>query len=166
MNRCKHIWKKKEEGDIFKFCKRCPKRKKIFPKPKKKALKLLCDKEWSRITKLYHIKKHGKICLWCGERPESLQSDHIFNRWKHSTRWNILNCVCLCAPCHLFRKKREPLAWAKMVEAVINPDVMAELELKSEEMIQPDYDLILAYLKNCERALADEGDSLVGGRCV
>lgn len=156
MNRCKHIWKKPEEGDIFKFCRRCPKRKKIVTKPKKKALKALCDKEWSRITKLKHIFIYGKTCAWCKQATDSLQSDHIFNRWKHSTRWNVNNCIGLCAGCHLFRKKREPLAWAQMVQKEVDPDVLAELETKSQEMIQPDYDVILAYLRECERAIGSE----------
>ncbi len=160
MNRCKHVWKKVEEGDVFKRCRRCPKRKKIFPKVKKKALKALCDKEWSRITKLHHIKNKGSICSWCKISTSSLQSDHIFNRWKHSTRWNISNCIILCAGCHLFRKKREPLAWAQMVQENINPDVLAELERQSQEMIQPDYDVVLAYLKISEQELAYERSDL------
>lgn len=157
MNRCKHVWKKPEEGDVFKRCSRCAKRRKIFPKVKKKALKALCDKEWSRITKIIHIKKHGKICLWCKKPTDSLQSDHIFNRWKHSTRWNVWNCVCLDAVCHLFRKKREPLAWAEMVQENVDSEVLLTLEDMSNQMIQPDYDVILAYLKKFEQEISLEG---------
>ena len=142
----KHIWKKKEAGDIFKFCRFCPKRKKITVKPKKKALKALCDKEWSRITKLIHVKKYGgKVCAWCRNITD-LQSDHIENRWKHSTRWNISNCICLCLGCHLFRKKREPLAWAQMVQENVNPNVLAELEKLSQEMVQPECNYIFPQL--------------------
>lgn len=153
MNRCKHVWQKPKDDGIFKTCFRCKKRRKLFPKPKKKALKALCDKEWSRITKLIHIKKYGKICLWCRKPSDSLQSDHIINRWKHSTRWNISNCVILCAPDHLFRKKREPFAWAEMVRENVGQDVLDALELASREMIQPNYEEILSYLKKCEEEI-------------
>lgn len=152
-----HVYRKPGPGDIFKHCrvKGCKKRKKIVTKPKEKTLRNRCDSEWARITKLIHVKKHGAVCLWC-KKPGALQSDHIVNRWKTATRWNIRNCVVICMPDHLYRKKREPLAWAQMVQENVPADVLEALDFASREIIKPNYEAILAYLAACEREAAEE----------
>ena len=92
----------------------------------KAALKKKCDALWSEITKLVWRARFGSLCPWCKKRTIQ-HSDHIANRWKHNTRWMVVNCVCLCMPCHIYRKKREPAEWTKMVEATIGKALYEEL---------------------------------------
>lgn len=152
----RHVYRKPEPDAIFKFCrvKGCKKRKKISCKPKAKTLRNKCDAAWARVTKMIHIKKHGPICLWC-RKVSALQSDHIINRWKTATRWNPSNCICLCAPDHLFRKKREPLAWANLVRENVPAETLEALEAASKELVKnPNYEAILSGLLSMERELA------------
>lgn len=127
---------------------------------KTKTLRNKCDKLWAEVTKIIHRAKHGSICLWCKKRTNKLQSDHIFNRWKSATRWNLSNCVCLCAPCHLFIKKRDPLGWSKIVNEFVPEETLDALEKRSREIYKPDYEEIFNALtqtkKDIENGLADE----------
>lgn len=112
-----------------------------------------CDMMWSRITKEIHRDKHGSICLWCRKKTEDLQSDHIINRWKHSTRWRVENCVCLCAGCHIFRKKRDPLGWAEIVRKEKGEDVIAKLKEMGENEFKvtiPNLEEVYEYLTKLE----------------
>lgn len=147
----RHLYRKPEIGGVYKFCRGCGKRKKVVTKPKSKTLRNKCDAAWARITKLIHIKKHGPVCLWCKKPSDELQSDHIVNRWKTATRWNIRNCVVLDKVCHLFRKKREPLAWAQMVQENVPAEVLVVLDAAAKELVKPDYELIMRYLMSCEK---------------
>lgn len=118
---------------------------------KTRILKNKCDETWARVTKLMHIKKHGKKCLWCGDGSKVLHSDHVVNRWKFATRWNVNNCVVICGPCHLFRKKRDPWEWARMVEKEKGHDAINDLQTLAREIVKPDYELILAGLLELEK---------------
>ena len=118
------------------------KKKKPSPAKIKAILKKQCDILWSSVTKQIHRHKYGNICLWCRKESTNLQSDHVFNRWKHSTRWDVRNCAVLDAGCHLFRKKREPLAWATMVMENMDKDVYADLRVGSEKMVKVDLDFL------------------------
>lgn len=119
-------------------------------KVSKDGLKKKCDVLWSRLTKAFHRAKYGDICLWC-KKQEDLQSDHIVNRWKHSTRWNLSNCVCLCVGCHIFRKKREPLEWARMVMEEIGEETYQELKRLGNERFDGDLEQVYSYLSNIEK---------------
>lgn len=119
----------------------------------RKRLRNACDKLWADITKIIHIRKHGRICLWCKKMTDKLQSDHVFNRWKTATRWNPSNCVVLCAPCHLFRKKREPILWAEIAKAELTDDVYEELKIVSQQECKPDYLTIKMWLEGIKRDL-------------
>lgn len=97
------------------------------------------------------------MCLWCKKATDKLQSDHVFNRWKTATRWNPSNCVVLCAPCHLFRKKREPILWAEIAKAELTDDVYEELKIVSNQECKPDYLTIKMWLEGIKRALTKPG---------
>lgn len=56
------------------------------------------DKAWSKLVKL----RAGMQCEYCG-KSSPLNSHHIFSRSKRSTRWDVLNGVCLCVGHHTFR---------------------------------------------------------------
>jgi len=55
------------------------------------------DVAWAKLVKL----KAGKKCEYCGKQ-DYLNSHHIFSRSKRSTRWHVLNGVCLCTGHHVF----------------------------------------------------------------
>lgn len=118
------------------------KKKKPSPAKIKARLKKKCDILWSSITKQIHRAKFGaSICAWCA-KIGPIQSDHIFNRWKHSTRWDVRNCIGLCYACHIFKKEREPLAWAEVVQENIPPDVYADLKAESEKTVTVSLDFL------------------------
>lgn len=150
-----HRWGKTSDGDIYKFCARkgCKKRKKIVLKPKQKNLKNKCDEQWALITKKIHVKRFGKVCGWCKKPSDELQSDHIINRWKMATRWNVRNCIVLDKVCHLFRKKREPFAWAEAVREYAGDDVLEDLKIQAQEIIKPDYEAIMVYLNTMDNSI-------------
>ena len=73
-------------------------------KPTKKSLKNKLDKEVSRI-----VRARGR-CAKCGkEEYEHLQTAHIFSRSNLATRWDLLNCLCLCDGCHFWSHKNPTL---------------------------------------------------------
>jgi len=58
-------------------------------------------------------KKHSnRMCVRCGKRSpnpdnlnEGLQWCHVITRGMLSLRWNLKNCLCLCASCHFWGHK-------------------------------------------------------------
>lgn len=146
-----HKWVS-ETGAIYKFCSRkdCKKRKKIVVKVKPKKQRDRCDKLWADLTKKIHRKRFGNTCGWCKQPSTDLQSDHIMNRWKSATRWNVHNCIVLDRTCHIFRKKREPFAWAEAVREYVADDVLEELKRRSKEIYIPDFEAIERELRSIE----------------
>ena len=120
-------------------------RKKKTPRAK---MKLYLDGLWSKLTKQIN----DPFCAWCGN-PENLQSDHIINRWKFPTRWRLENCIILCVGCHIFRKKREPMAWAGIVLKKYGQDRVDFLNEMSKSQEKVDLDQVKRYLENAEREL-------------
>lgn len=117
----------------------------------RQKLKKKCDALWSKVTKILWAKKYGHFCPWC-KNKFGVQSDHIANRWKHSTRWRVENCVVLCMPCHIFRKKREPAEWANMVIETIGRELYDEIISESKKVVHEiDYEEICRYLQAAER---------------
>lgn len=114
--------------------------------PRKKLIAYL-DSLWSSLTKRAAEIKGELFCQWCG-KSENLQSDHIINRHKHSTRWRLENCILLCAGCHLFRKKREPYAWAGIVLKKYGQDRLDFLEEMSRSTEKVDLEQVKRYLEN------------------
>lgn len=123
-------------------------------------LKKKCDLLWSKVTKIEWRKHHGNVCAWCKIRPGE-QSDHIANRWCHSTRWVVENMVLLCMPCHIFRKKRETAEWALMVIGYLGIDRYEAILEASKEVVQnQDYQKVYEYLKS----FLPEEPKIVGGK--
>lgn len=120
-------------------------------KSEKAKLKLYLDKLWSKLTKAIH----SGGCSWCGKGGNP-QSDHIQNRWKHSTRWRLENCIVLCVWCHLFRKKRDPAGWATMVIKNIGQDKWDALERESNRTEKVDLEEVKKYLEGIEAELKEK----------
>lgn len=116
------------------------KRRRKTPKAK---LKAYLDKMWSQITKDIH----GRVCIWCGSK-DNIQSDHIANRWKHATRWNVDNCVILCRTCHLWKKPMNPAEWAQVVINHIGQDKYDAILHMSHTQEPVDMDKVKEYLES------------------
>ncbi len=58
------------------------------------------DDAWSELVKL----RAGMVCEYCGT-SRNLNSHHIFSRSKKSTRWDVINGICLCVGHHVFSSK-------------------------------------------------------------
>lgn len=70
-------------------------RKSRKSRPTKSKLKNKMDKLWAKCVRL-----NGK-CEYCGS-TQNLNAHHIFSRSKISTRWLLINGICLCVSCHTF----------------------------------------------------------------
>lgn len=66
----------------------------------KKGVDGKLDLAWSKLVKL----KAGMKCEVCYKKTY-LNSHHIYSRSKKSTRWHVLNGLCLCVGCHVFSSK-------------------------------------------------------------
>ena len=78
-------------------------------KPTKKSLTRKLDKLCSNI-----VRARG-ICAKCGcDDYKKLETAHIFSRKYRSTRWHLLNLVCLCKSCH-FWAHANPLLWGEFL---------------------------------------------------
>lgn len=64
---------------------------------KLKGIEGKLDEAWSKLVKL----RAGNMCEYC-LKTSNLNSHHIFSRSKRSTRWDVLNGVCLCVGHHTF----------------------------------------------------------------
>jgi len=62
-----------------------------------KGIEKKLDDAWSLAVK----KAAGMKCEYCG-RIDTLNSHHVYSRSKLSTRWDIMNGVCLCVSHHTF----------------------------------------------------------------
>jgi len=96
--------------------------------PSKKLIRKL-DKVFSA-----YIRNKGK-CEWCGKGKwrGQMQCCHIFSRRYHNTRWDELNCLCLCAGCHM-KGHLEPIEFVEFVKEHLGKKVYEELRLKHNEV--------------------------------
>ncbi len=71
--------------------------------PSKRALTNKLDRLISEICKM----DAGYKCTKCGKdgMEVQLQCAHIYSRVYRSTRWALLNVLCLCAGCHFWAHK-------------------------------------------------------------
>lgn len=63
----------------------------------RKGIDKKLDDLWSQAVKI----QAGCKCEYCG-KIDRLNSHHIYSRSKKSTRWELLNGVCLCVAHHTF----------------------------------------------------------------
>lgn len=68
-------------------------------------------------------------CVRCGEpQYDKLQCAHIFSRTYRSTRWLLLNLMCLCASCH-FWAHRNPLLFSEFVKEYLGDHNYNQLKM-------------------------------------
>ena len=62
-----------------------------------KSIDSKLDDAWALLVKL----RAGNKCEYCG-KISPLNSHHVYSRSKKSTRWDVINGVCLCVGHHTF----------------------------------------------------------------
>lgn len=61
------------------------------------------DKEMSLL-----VREKGE-CEWCHSTTNQMQWAHVIGRGNKALRWDIMNAMCLCAGCHLWKWHQSPL---------------------------------------------------------
>lgn len=88
------------------------------------------DTAWSLLVKL----RANNRCEYCGT-PHQLNSHHIHTRRKLSTRWDVLNGICLCVMHHTgsvrFSAHNTPQLFRKWLLEHKGQQFVYELALKS-----------------------------------
>lgn len=73
-------------------------------------------------------------CVWCGnKRYELLQCAHIYSRANLAVRWDLTNCLCLCAACH-FRGHQKPLEFSEFVREHLGDFKYTELRHRANSL--------------------------------
>lgn len=76
---------------------------------KRRAMILECDKYSRELC----FERDGHKCVRCG-KDKGIQWAHVISRRHLSTRWDLDNCLTLCAGCHKFwwhDNPREAVEW-------------------------------------------------------
>ena len=99
-------------------------------KSKLKKINDELDKTWAKIVKI--LAKN--CCEYCGV-GSPLNSHHIYSRSNLSTRWNVLNGVCLCVSHHTFNSTfsahKTPTEFTQWLYETKGEDFMDELRIKA-----------------------------------
>ena len=97
---------------------------------KRKGVDGKLDDAWALLVKL----KANNQCEVCGKRSP-LNSHHIYSRSKKSTRWHVLNGICLCVGCHVFSSKfsahKTPLEFTQWLLRYKGQDYIDRLQIKA-----------------------------------
>ena len=109
-------------------------------RPSRSTLRARADREFS-----LYIRGRDKACYDCGE-PNLLQCAHIISRRYHAIRWDPDNALALCRGCHMFYT-HHPLEWEAVVEGWFPGRLASLRKLALAAHPKPDYDVILAGLK-------------------
>ena len=84
------------------------------------------DKLWSdKVKEIGYCKRCGAI--W------ELEAHHIFGRFNKSTRWDLMNGICLCRICHE-NAHENPIEFKKWHRDQIGGDAFDALQRKSREV--------------------------------
>ena len=85
-------------------------------KPNKAKLEKDLDKAWSE-----YVRARDRICQKCGGSG-SISAHHAFGRRHRTTRWDVINGVGLCYPCHIHWAHRDPAGFAVWFENHVGRD--------------------------------------------
>lgn len=98
---------------------------------KRKGLDGKLDNAWAKLVKL----KAGMKCEYCHTTVKQLHSHHIYSRSKKSTRWDVLNGICLCAGHHVlsssFSAHKTPIEFTEWYINYKGVDYVDRLRLKA-----------------------------------
>ena len=102
---------------------------------KRKGIDGKLDIAWSRLVKYEY---DGK-CAYCGKTTH-LNSHHIYSRSKKSTRWDLLNGICLCVGHHTFSSTfsahKTPLEFIEWLTKYKGQDYIDKLRLRANHTVK------------------------------
>ena len=99
-------------------------------KPNKAKLEKLLDKEWSE-----YVRNRDKVCQKCGSFS-SISAHHAFGRRHRAVRWDVVNGVGLCFPCHIRWAHRDPAGFSVWFERRVGADQYARLAEAHNQVVK------------------------------
>ena len=112
-----------------------------------KSVKLKLDKLWSKAVKVRAGYKCERNPSHKSDTTKSLNSHHLFTRSAMSTRWSMMNGICLCVGCHRYAH-REPLDFHEWVKGYKGEDWYNALRRMKHTPNKPDPAIIEIMLNN------------------
>lgn len=110
------------------------KRKSVLKKPsssqRKKKLEKELDIQWSNC-----IRERDKKCRKCGGNG-SVSAHHAFGRRHMATRWEPLNGIGLCFPCHIHWAHRDPAGFSVWFEEQVGDFTYNYLASKHRQIVK------------------------------
>lgn len=109
--------------------KRSKQRTNKLPVLNNRTLENRLDEVWSKLVKA----KAGYVCEYC-EKPNTLNSHHLYSRAKKSVRWDTDNGICLCVAHHVgnsFSAHKTSLEFTEWVNDYKGKKFMERLKIKS-----------------------------------
>ncbi len=107
------------------------------------------DEAWSLLVKL----AAGMKCEYCG-KTTTLNSHHIYSRSKRSTRWALINGICLCVSHHTFNSgfsaHKTPLEFIEWLKDYKGEEFMEKLTRQAhtiEKLHKHEKEELLAVLR-------------------
>lgn len=85
-------------------------------KPSRAKLEKKLDIAWSEA-----VRRLTPYCKKCGANSY-ISAHHAFGRRHKATRWDVMNGVSLCYPCHIHWAHRDPAGFAVWFEQVVGRD--------------------------------------------
>lgn len=100
---------------------------------KKKGIDVKLDDAWSKLVKL----RAGMKCEVPNCNKPVLNSHHIYSRSKKSTRWDVMNGICLCVGHHTFSSTfsahKTPLEFIRWLDEYKGKEFMDLLMIKANQ---------------------------------
>lgn len=91
------------------------------------------------------IRKRDGQCVNCGSTL-FLGCSHYFGRAIYATRYDPLNCICLCTSCHELWEHEKDGVYKDYMIMWIGEEEFKALKERANEKVSP-YDSIVAYMK-------------------
>jgi ribosomal protein S27AE len=113
-------------------------------KTSRKKIEDKLDKAWA-----LYVRKRDKFCQLCGG-SSTLAAHHAFGRTHRATRWDVINGVALCWPCHKFRAHGDPAGFSVWFEAKVGEHQYSRLSEDHRIIIKHTDEDLQAMLKNID----------------
>lgn len=115
---------------------------------KKKSTRSKLEKEldiaWSE-----YVRGRDKRCMFCGG-SSVLAAHHAFGRVHKATRWDVMNGVALCWPCHQFRAHGDPCGFREWFAGHVGQDQYLRLAEVHNQVVKHTPDDLMAMLETIE----------------
>ena len=114
-------------------------------KPNRKKLEKQLDKEWSE-----YVRNRDRVCQKCGG-VSSISSHHAYGRRHRATRWDVINGVGLCYPCHIHWAHRDCAGFADWFRKHVGDDNYERLAEAHNQVVKhtvEDLQNMLAFFNN------------------